>query len=146
MAMRNRDLIEFQPGYNPYVLKTLRAFCLPKQDVSDRSPLLDYPCVISKVQTTMLDAVVRFTPSFSWTAFSGFQSTRIPFFAQAAFLGFRLAGCTCVVFFNYVRVHGMRGLFAIHCSKYHGSTREYLLNYKRPFVRGNPFASGITLW
>ena len=31
---------------------------------------------------------------FAWTALSGFQSTGIPFFAQAAFSGFRLAGCT----------------------------------------------------
>jgi hypothetical protein len=42
----------------------------------------------------MLDAVVRFNPSFAWTALSGFQSTGIPFFAQVAFSGFRLAGCT----------------------------------------------------
>ena len=32
--------------------------------------------------------------TFAWTSLSGFQSTGIPFFAQAAFSGFRLAGCT----------------------------------------------------
>ena len=31
---------------------------------------------------------------FAWTALSGFQSTGIPIFAQAAFSGFRLVGCT----------------------------------------------------
>jgi hypothetical protein len=46
----------------------------------------------------MLDAVVRFNPSFAWTALSGFQSTGIPFFAQAALSGFRLAGCTVFLF------------------------------------------------
>ena len=32
--------------------------------------------------------------TFAWTALSGFQSTGIPIFAQAALSGFRLAGCT----------------------------------------------------
>ena len=42
-----------------------------------------------------LDIVIRFNSlTFSWTALSGFQSTEIPIFAQAAFSGFRLAGCT----------------------------------------------------
>ena len=94
------DLIEFQPGYNPYVLKTLRTSCIPKQDASDRSPLSDYPCVISKVQTIMLDAVVRFIPSFAWTALSGFQSTGIPFFAQAALVGF--STCRVYIFFLFI--------------------------------------------
>ena len=31
---------------------------------------------------------------FAWTALSGFQSTGIPLFAQAAFSSFRLAECT----------------------------------------------------
>ena len=37
---------------------------------------------------------------FSWTALSGFQSTGIPFFSQAAFSGFRLAGCTIFFYFH----------------------------------------------
>ncbi|WP_032704972.1 hypothetical protein, partial [Pseudomonas syringae] len=41
------------------------------------------------------DIVILFKSlSFAWTALSGFQSTGIPIFAQAAFSGFRLAGCT----------------------------------------------------
>ena len=32
-----------------------------------------------------------FIPNFAWTALSGSKSTGIPFLAQAAFLGFRLA-------------------------------------------------------
>ena len=41
------------------------------------------------------DIVIRFNSlTFSWTALSGFQSTGIPFFAQAALSGFQLAGCT----------------------------------------------------
>ena len=47
----------------------------------------------------MLDAIVRFNPSFAWTALSGFQSTGIPFFAQVAFTGFRLAERT---FFHFI--------------------------------------------
>jgi hypothetical protein len=42
----------------------------------------------------MLDAVVRFNPSFAWTALSGFQSTGIPFFAPVALVGFS----TCRVY------------------------------------------------
>ena len=38
--------------------------------------------------------------TFAWTALSGFQSTGIPIFAQAAFSGFRLAGCTD--FFHFI--------------------------------------------
>ena len=38
--------------------------------------------------------------TFAWTALSGFQSTGIPIFAQAALSGFRLAGCTD--FYSYV--------------------------------------------
>ena len=45
----------------------------------------------------MLDAVVRFNPSFAWTALSGFQSTGIPFFAQAALVGF--STCRMYIFF-----------------------------------------------
>ena len=41
------------------------------------------------------DIVIRLKSlTFAWTALSGFQSTGIPFFSQAALLGFHLAGCT----------------------------------------------------
>ena len=41
------------------------------------------------------DIVIRFNSlTFAWTFLSGFQSTGIPFLAQGAFSGFRLAGCT----------------------------------------------------
>ena len=47
------------------------------------------------------DIVIRFNSlTFSWTALSGFQSTGIPIFAQAAFSGFRLAGCAD--FFHFI--------------------------------------------
>ena len=40
------------------------------------------------------DIVIRFNSlTFSWTALSGFRSTRKPFFAQVALSGFQLAGC-----------------------------------------------------
>ena len=42
----------------------------------------------------MRHSIMLWSLIFSWTALSGFQSTGIPFFAQAAFSGFRLAGCT----------------------------------------------------
>ena len=45
----------------------------------------------------MRHSVTLWSLIFAWTALSGFQSTGIPFFAQAAFSGFRLAGC--IVFF-----------------------------------------------
>ena len=96
MAMWNRDLIEFQLGYT-HMSSDFPCFLPSEQDVSDWS-LLGIIHVISKVQTIMPDAVVRFNPSFPWTALSGFQSTGIPFFAQAAFSGFRLAGCTIFSF------------------------------------------------
>ena len=40
--------------------------------------------------------------TFAWTALSGFQSTGIPFFAQAAFSGFRLAGCIDFSFHPFI--------------------------------------------
>ena len=46
----------------------------------------------------MLDAVVRFNPSFAWTALSGFQSTGIPLFAQVALVGFS----TCRVYSSFL--------------------------------------------
>ena len=42
----------------------------------------------------MRHSVTLLSLTFAWTALSGFQSTGIPIFAQAAFSGFRLAGCT----------------------------------------------------
>ena len=42
----------------------------------------------------MRHSVTLWSLIFSWTAFSGFQSTGIPLFSLAAFSGFRLAGCT----------------------------------------------------
>ena len=42
----------------------------------------------------MIHSVMLQSLIFAWTALSGFQSIGIPFFAQAAFSGFRLAGCT----------------------------------------------------
>ena len=74
-------------------------FLPSEQDASDRSLPGIIHDALTKAQTIMLDAVVRFNPSFAWTALSGFQSTGIPFFAQVAFSGFRLAGCT---FFIYI--------------------------------------------
>ena len=96
MAMWNRDLIGFQLGYTSYVLKTFRTFGLLNKMLP-----IGLCWRLSKsswAQTIMLDAVVRFIPSFAWTALSGFQSTGIPFFAQVAFSGFRLAGCTFFLF------------------------------------------------
>ena len=93
------------------------------------------------------DIVIRFNSlNFSWTALSGFQSTRKPLFAQVALSGFQLVGCTdffcfipnfcpnllvrwdalvltrcvnlagllCVVSFDYVRVHRMWQVVAVH--------------------------------
>ena len=43
---------------------------------------------------SMRHSITLLSLIFAWTALSGFQSTGIPIFAQAAFSGFRLAGCT----------------------------------------------------
>ena len=46
------------------------------------------------------DIVIRFNSlTFSWTALSGFRSTRKPFFAQVALSGFQIAGCTDFLFY-----------------------------------------------
>ena len=42
----------------------------------------------------MRHSVTLLSLTFAWTALSGFQSTGIPIFAQAALSGFRLVGCT----------------------------------------------------
>ena len=48
----------------------------------------------------MRHSVALLSLTFAWTALSGFQSTGIPFFAQAALSGFRLAGCTDFLFIS----------------------------------------------
>ena len=56
----------------------------------------------------MRHSITRLSLIFAWTALSGFQSTGIPIFAQAAFSGFRLAGCTD--FFSFSSLHFARTL------------------------------------
>ena len=51
------------------------------------------PKVVCKV--IQWDIVIRFNSlTFAWTSLSSFQSTGIPFFAQAALSGFQFSGCT----------------------------------------------------
>ena len=97
LAMRNRDFIGFQLGYTPYVLKTLRAFCLLNMTLlidHCRGLSMSYP-----KQTIMLDAVVRFNPSFSWTALSGFSPPGYPFLPKSPLRVFNLPG---VQFFSFI--------------------------------------------
>src|ERR1051325_1845575 len=53
---------------------------------------------------------------------------------------------SCVVFFDYVCVHRVWEVFAIHGAKYHNSAGKYYLDYKWSLIGGIPFAPGITLW
>jgi hypothetical protein len=72
-------------------------FLSSEQDASDRS-LSEIIQVISQAQTIMLDAVVRFNPSFAWAALSGFSPPGYPFLPKSPLWGFRLAGCTVFSF------------------------------------------------
>ena len=46
------------------------------------------------------DIVTRFNSlTFAWTSLSGFQSTGLPLFSQAALSSFQLAGCTNFLFY-----------------------------------------------
>ena len=89
--------------------------------------------------------------TFAWTALSGFQSTGIPFFAQAAFSGFWLAECivfficislinlaglcSCVVFSDYVHIHWVRRIVTVHSSKCFHTARRCLFD-RTWFVAG----------
>src|SRR3954470_24250768 len=60
------------------------------------------------------------------------------------FLLFFLSGL-CEVFFDYICVHRVRKVLAIHCCKHHGTAREYFLHNKGAFIRRSPLASCIAL-
>ena len=65
----------------------------PKMIELIRNPELVCEVIVLKV--IRRDIVIHFNSLiFAWTAFSCFQSTGKPFFAQVALLGFQLAGCT----------------------------------------------------
>ena len=56
-----------------------------------------------------------------------------------------IAGLLCIVSFDYVRVHRVWQVVAIHGGQNHGSTREYAFDHKWSFVCRSLFAPGITL-
>ena len=98
-AMCNNP-IEFQFIYFPYVLERLITLLLVQS-------WLDWLVLSSIVYTEvwlqsdpMRHSVTLGSLIFAWTSLSGFQSTEIPFFAQAAFSGFRLTGCTNFFFIS----------------------------------------------
>jgi len=97
LAMRNRDLIGFQLGYTSYVLKTFRTFCLLNETLP--IGLCRRLSKSSWAQTIMLDAVVRFIPSFAWTALSGFSPPGYPFLPKSPLRVFNLPG---VQFFSFI--------------------------------------------
>ena len=71
----------------------------PKVDLIDwRRPSLIVDTEVWSQNDPMRHSDMLQSLTFSWISLSGFQSTGIPFFAQVAFSGFRLAGCTVFSF------------------------------------------------
>ena len=98
---------------------------------------------------------------FSQVALSGFQLTGvqrfffIPNFCPNLLVRrdalvlprcVNLSGLLCVVSFDYVRVHKVWQVVAIHGGHDHCPTGEYAFDYKWSFIGRSPFSPGITLW
>src|SRR3954471_19294714 len=114
----------------------------------------------SDCQGGMRDVVVRFRPFLPKPPFRVFNLAGIfvsfSFFCLIHFLfsffffllfflfSFFLPGL-CEVFFDYICIHRVRKVLAIHCCKHHGTAREHFLHNKGTFIRWSPLASWITL-
>src|SRR4051812_43316575 len=113
----------------------------------------------SDCQGGMRDVVVLFCPFLPKPPFRVFNLAGIfvsfSFFCLIHFLSFSfsfsfffssffLSGL-CEVFFDYICVHRVRKVLAIHCCKHHGTAREYFLYNKGAFIRRSPLASWISV-
>ena len=97
MATWNCNLIGLQLSYTSYVLRTFRTFCLLNKTLP--IGLCRRLSKSSWAQMIMLDAVVRFDPSFAWTALSGFSPPGYPFLPKSPLRVFNLPG---VQFFSFI--------------------------------------------
>src|SRR3954470_20885254 len=69
------------------------------------------------------------------------------FLPKLPFQVFNSASCSLrEVLFDYVRIHRVWEILAIHSGKQHGSAGEYFLDYKWSLISGSPLAPGVTLW
>src|SRR3954463_9526026 len=69
------------------------------------------------------------------------------FLPKLPFQVFNLASfSSSEVLFDYVRIHRVWEILAIHSGKQHGTAGEYFLDYKWSLISGSPLAPGVTLW